>query len=144
MYSLQSIAKPSLVYTLLHWKPLSLTSQAILVFSPLKPKIRGRCQVSSYLLVSVLFFFFFFLKIKEMGTLVGYLYLPQDVSTKRKLNQRFQPKSYISLYAKWLHREKVFGRRANISSLQRLLQFCNKLHPLFSWKMMLSSYSSDQ
>lgn len=139
MYSLQSIAKPSLVYTLLHWKPLSLTSKAILVFSPLKPKIGGRCQVSSYLLVTVSFF-----KLKEMGTLVGYLYLPQDVSTKRKLNQRFQPKPYISLYAKWLHGEKVFGRRANISSLQRLLQFCNKLYPLFFWKMMLSSYSSDQ
>lgn len=102
MYSLQSIAKPSLVYTLLHWKPLSLTPKAILVFSPLKPKIGGRCQVSSYLLVTVSFFF----KLKEMGTLVGALYLPQDVSTKRKLNQRFQPKPYISLYAKWLPRGK--------------------------------------
>lgn len=103
MYSLQSIAKPSLVYTLLHWKPLSLTPKAILVFSPLKPKIGGRCQVSSYLLVTVSFFFF---KLKEMGTLVGALYLPQDVSTKRKLKQRFQPKPYISLYAKWLPRGK--------------------------------------
>lgn len=91
MYSLQSIAKPSLVYTLLHWKPLSLASQAILVFSPLKPKIRGRCQVSSYLLVTVSFFFYLFFKIKEMGTLVRYLYLPQDVSTRGNVTKGFSP-----------------------------------------------------
>lgn len=98
MYSLQSIAKPSLVYTLLHWKPLSLTSKAILVFSPLKPKIGGAARFPPTYSLQCPFF-----KVKELGTLVGYLYLPQDVSTKRKLNQRFQPKPYISLYAKWLH-----------------------------------------
>lgn len=128
MYSLQSIAKPSLVYTVLHWKPLSLTSKGISVFSPLKPKKGGAARFPPTYLLQCPFFFF---KLKEMGTLVGYLYLPQDVSTKRKPNQRFQPKPYISLYAKWLHGEKVFGRIANISSLSRLLQSCNKLNPLF-------------
>lgn len=127
MYSLQSIAKPSLVYTLLHWKPLSLTPKAILVFSPLKPKIGGRCQVSSYLLVTVSFF----LSSRKWGLLLGLCTYHRMFPQKGNLTKGFSPNHTSVCMQSGYHGEKVFGRRASISSLQRLLQFCNKLYPLF-------------
>lgn len=85
------------------------------MLSPFKPKIRGLCQVSSYLLDSVLF------KLKEMGTLVELSVPTTDVSTKRKLNQRVHPIHHISnsLWQNILDlavcksiQGKVLGRRA--------------------------------
>lgn len=57
MYSLQSIAKPSLANTLLHWKPLRLNFKSHLgAQSSYAQRKGGCCQDSSYLSVTVSFF----------------------------------------------------------------------------------------